>query len=86
MPSDFFWPVVVSLLILAIAYLIFYVMKNILDFGSYFLYVIAGFLILYILAAIYVSKRLPRVAPVGEPVVVTQSVTPSSWRPSSPVL
>lgn len=55
----FLAPLIVSLGILAIAYLLFRVLPEIIDFDRSFLWVIGGFLVLYIGAAVYVSHSLP---------------------------
>jgi hypothetical protein len=53
------WPIVIAILILILAYVVFYVAPSILDFGKSFLFVIMGFLVIFIGAAMYVMYSLP---------------------------
>jgi hypothetical protein len=52
-------PLIVAVLILGLAYLVFYVAPAILDFGKSFMAVVVTFLILFIGAAFYVVSSLP---------------------------
>lgn len=52
-------PVIIALLILAAAYVLFYLLPAIIDQDYSFLHVIAVFLIIYLAAAFYLSRNLP---------------------------
>lgn len=54
-----YWPMIISLLILALAYILYRMLPEILDQEMSFLWVIGVFLLLYIGAAIYLSRSLP---------------------------
>lgn len=55
----YFWPILISLMVLAAAFVIFYMLPTIIEHEMSFLWVIAVFLLIYIGAAIYVSKSIP---------------------------
>jgi hypothetical protein len=55
----FFWPIVIALVTLAVACVLFFVLPEIIDYETSFLWVIAGFLILYVGAALYLSHSIP---------------------------
>lgn len=59
MPHGYLWPIIIAIATLIIAYGIFYVLPAIHDDGNSFLWVIAGFLVVYLLAATYLGFRLP---------------------------
>jgi hypothetical protein len=54
-----FWPIVISLLVLGLAYLLFYFLPEIIDSGNSFLWVIGGFLVIYGGVAFYLSSSVP---------------------------
>jgi len=55
----FFWPIVITVVTLVIACVLFFVLPEIIDYGMSFIWVAAGFLILYIGAALYLSHSIP---------------------------
>ncbi|MEO5927285.1 MAG: hypothetical protein ABIO72_01150 [Patescibacteria group bacterium] len=57
-----FWPVVIAVLILALAFGIFQVVPDLLDFGSWFPIVIISFLLLFAGAAAFMIYKLPSIS------------------------
>lgn len=55
----YIWPVVISLVVLVLAYVLFFVLPEIIDSGMSFIWVIGCFLLLYIGAALYLSHSMP---------------------------
>lgn len=55
----YFWPIIITVLILGVACVLFFMLPAIIDYEMSFLWVIAGFLALYIGAALYLSHSLP---------------------------
>lgn len=53
------WPVVISLVVLIIAYALFYMLPEIIDSGMSFIWIIGCFLLLYVGAALYLSLSMP---------------------------
>lgn len=54
-----FWPILVSLVILAIAYTLYRMMPEIIDGEMSMLWVTGAFLLIYIGAAVYLSYSIP---------------------------
>ncbi len=52
------WPVIISLIILAIATIIFFLLPAIIDFDMSFLWVVGLFILVYVGVAIYLSGHL----------------------------
>lgn len=59
MLHGFLWPIIIAILVLGIAYVLFYMLPAVHDDGNSFLWIIAGFVLVYILAATYLGFRLP---------------------------
>lgn len=59
MLNGYLWPIIISLLVLGLAYVLFYMLPEITDFEMSFVWVIVGFLAVYIIAAVYLGFRLP---------------------------
>ena len=55
----YFWPIVITILMLAVACVLFYMLPEVIDQGASFLWIIAGFLVLYVGAALYLSHSIP---------------------------
>lgn len=60
-----FWPMLVSLSIMAIAYTLYRMLPEIIDYSMSFLWIVGGFLAVYIGAAIYLSWSLPALGSTG---------------------
>lgn len=60
-----FWPILVAILLLGLAYLIFTFGADMLDFGKWFSVVIIGFLLLFAAAAAYLVYKLPSLSSIG---------------------
>lgn len=69
-----FWPILIAVLVLGLAYFIFHVIPDLLDFGKWFPVVIISFLLLFAGAYAYVVYKLPSISSMGK------SKTPSAPR------
>lgn len=85
-PLSMLWPIVIAFVITALAYGIFYFLPTVVDFGKSFLWIIAGFLLIYVGAAIYLSRSIPAIGgssqsigngiPASENTQVTDHISP----------
>lgn len=57
--NGYLLPIIVGLLILGVGYALFYMLPAVHDDGNSFLWIIGGFIILYIIAATYLGFKLP---------------------------
>lgn len=55
-----FWPLFVALGVMALAYLLYRMLPEVVDHGSIFLWIIAAFLVVYVGAAFYLGRYLPK--------------------------
>jgi len=69
-------PIVIAIVILILAYVVFYVAPNVLDFGKSFIFVIAGFFLIFIGAAMYVMYSLPVLGKTTSKTPVTSLTVP----------
>jgi hypothetical protein len=74
----YFWPIVISIAVLAVAALLFMILPEIIDAGTSFLWVIAGFLVIYIGAALYLSHSIPAWGQTDQSNVVDDGTVESS--------
>lgn len=68
------WPILVAALILAVAVIMYQMFPTVFDFGNHFLWGVAAFFILYIIAAAYMMYVIPNVSEIekrGSPIEIT---------------